>query len=352
MKKIKVGWIGSGFVGQAAHLERFIRFENSEVVALAEIRPKLRKMVGKSFGIPHLYDHHTKLLEESDCEAVVAVVHRRHAYDVAKDVLLSGRHILIEKPMVENYDQAKDLVELAKNRSLCFCVGFMRRYDDGVCIFKKKLDEFRKNNELGEIISFRIFVEASNDYCGIFPRLMTKEVKPDAPPVNIAPKWVPEKYKISYEQFVNVCAHDINLMRFLLDEIPNIANVNYRKDKFSYVNLEFKDFFGILEWGFRPDDVDGWNEGVEIRFQHGEMTLTMPPAFLKDTSSTVRIRKNSSNVTKRRQIILIDGNYSWAFENSDRAFVENIHTNKKAFTSGELCLDDYIIIDEIWRNIV
>ena len=110
MKKIKVGWIGSGFVGQAAHLERFIRFENSEVVALAEIRPKLRKMVGKSFGIPHLYDHHTKLLEESDCEAVVAVVHRRHAYDVAKDVLLSGRHLLIEKPMVETVSQAADLI--------------------------------------------------------------------------------------------------------------------------------------------------------------------------------------------------------------------------------------------------
>ena len=103
MKKIKVGWIGSGFVGQAAHLERFIRFENSEVVALAEIRPKLRKMVGKSFGIPHLYDHHTKLLNESDCEAVVAIVHRRHAYDVAKDVLLSGRHLLIEKPMVASW---------------------------------------------------------------------------------------------------------------------------------------------------------------------------------------------------------------------------------------------------------
>ena len=141
MNKIKVGWIGSGFVGQAAHLERFIRFENSEVVALAEIRPKLREMVGKSFGIPHLYDHHTKLLEESDCEAVVAVVHRRHSYDVAKDVLLSGRHLLIEKPMVETYDQAKDLVEIAKNHSLCFCVGFMRRYDDGGSIFKKKLDE-------------------------------------------------------------------------------------------------------------------------------------------------------------------------------------------------------------------
>ena len=78
----------------------------------------------------------------------------------------------------------------------------MRRYDDGVCIFKNKLDEFRKNNELGEIISVRVYLEAGNDYCGIFPRLMTEEAKPDAPPLNIAPKWVPEKYKISYEQLI------------------------------------------------------------------------------------------------------------------------------------------------------
>ena len=299
-----------------------------------------------------MYDHHTELLNESDCEAVVAIVNRRHTYDVAKDVLLSGRHLLIEKPMVATYDQAKDLVEIAKNNNLIFCVGFMRRYDDGVCIFKNKLDEFRKNNDLGEIISFRMFLEAGNDYCGIFPRLMTDEVKPVAPPINIAPKWIPKQYKNSYEQFVNVCSHNINLMRFLLDEIPDISNVNYRKDKFSYVNFEFKDFFGILEWGFKPNDPDGWLEGVEIRFEHGDISLSMPPAFLKDTSSIVRIRKDSSNVTKRSQTISIRGNYTWAFENSDRAFIENIQTNKTAFTSGELCLDDYIVIDEIWRNII
>ena len=45
LKKIKLGWVGSGFVGQVAHLNSFTSLKDVEIVGLAELRPKLGKKI-------------------------------------------------------------------------------------------------------------------------------------------------------------------------------------------------------------------------------------------------------------------------------------------------------------------
>ena len=66
-------WVGSGFVGQVAHLAYYAEMPEAEVVALAELRPKLGAEVCQRYGIPRHYESHTALLEDTEVEAVVAV---------------------------------------------------------------------------------------------------------------------------------------------------------------------------------------------------------------------------------------------------------------------------------------
>ena len=352
MDKLKVGWVGAGFVGQAAHLERFVNFPESDIVALAEKRPELCERVITSYNIPKGFKNHQELLKNVDCEAVVAIVNRKHTFQVAKDILKSGKHLLTEKPMAQTKVDAQELVDLANKSGVTYSVGFMRRYDSGVRKVKKIVDELRKNEELGKIISVRIFVEAGGDYCGIEPRIVSEEPKPKIDKVEIAPAWLAKKLHSDYEMFVNVCSHDINLLRFLVKEKPSVTSVDYRPSAFSYVLFDFGSFPGILEWVFRPEDLEGWKEGLEINFEKGKVTLNMPPTFLRNVSSKIIIKRDSSVKSEEPSETFLQGNYSWCFENSDHAFVKHALERSSSDHSGQDSIKDFDIIDEIWEKLV
>ena len=191
MDKLKIGWVGAGFVGQVAHLERFVKFKNSKVVALAEMRPKLCADVANAYGIPKTYNHHHDLIEKGECDAIVAITHRRKTFEIARDVLESGIHLLTEKPMAMKSTDANTLVEIAKKKGLIYGVGFMRRFDDGVRRAKTIIEDLRKTGKLGSVTSIRIFLEAGNDYCGISQRVEPDEVLQNPPPPVAPPCWGP-----------------------------------------------------------------------------------------------------------------------------------------------------------------
>lgn len=108
--------MGSGFVGQSAHLENVIAFKEANIVALAELRPELRERVANSFGIPKTYSSHLDLLENEQCDAIIAVVNRRHTFEVARDILNAGVNLLTEKPMAQTSASAFELVEIATRK--------------------------------------------------------------------------------------------------------------------------------------------------------------------------------------------------------------------------------------------
>ena len=351
MKKLSVGWVGAGFVGQAAHLERFVDFPNAEVKALAEKRHNLRNKVATSYQIEGKFSDHKELLENTSTEAIVAVVNRRHTFQVAKDVLQSGKHLLTEKPMAQTRSSATQLADLSKEKGVIYSVGFMRRYDSGVLKAKDLIDKYRENGEIGNIISVRIFVEAGDDYCGIQQRIKTDEPRPPTEEKDIAPEWLNKELHKDYEKFVNICSHDVNLLRFLIPEEPVITAVDYRAEGYSYALMDFDNFPGILEWVYRPSDSDGWKEGMEINFEKGKISLNLPPAFLRNISSNITLSLDSSTNSREVSDLRIRGDYSWAFENSDRAFVDAVLSGKQTYHSGEDSVRDFDIIDQIWKKL-
>ena len=76
MGKLNIGMIGAGFIGQLGHLMNFIEIPNCKVLALAELRPELRKKVAERFDIPRTYSSHLELLKDPEIDAVVVVTPR------------------------------------------------------------------------------------------------------------------------------------------------------------------------------------------------------------------------------------------------------------------------------------
>ena len=68
-KKINIGWIGSGFIGQVAHLRNFHLNKNINISAISELRPNLAKNVQKKYNIHKFYDDYKKMIIENNFDA-------------------------------------------------------------------------------------------------------------------------------------------------------------------------------------------------------------------------------------------------------------------------------------------
>lgn len=349
MKKLKIGWVGSGFIGQVAHLVNYVQIPNAEIVALAELRPKLGHDVCTRYAIPKYYKDHLALLEDPEIEAVVAIVHRHHVGPVALDILNAGKHLFTEKPMAQTYEKARELADCAKKNNLIYSVGFMRRHDPGVQLAKKLLSSYRESGELGEILSARFYLSAGGDYCNI-----DGDIKTDEPKLNhviwpTAPEWVPEGRQREYENFVNVCSHDLNLVRYMFDQRPSIKYVDYRRKRGSIVVMDFGSFSGSFEWG-DTNQPTRWKEGVEVIFERGYLTLDLAPGFLRNQPAKVEVYKDNGRAPG--EIIIPTSDWAWAFRKQDEAFVNDVLSGSEPIASGSDSVNDHLLIDDIWRQIV
>ena len=88
-KKINIGWIGSGFIGQVAHLYSFSQIKDLEILSLAELRPELGKQIKRKYNIKKLYKSHIDLLKNENnatLEPRITVLKKRLAEKYKKAI--------------------------------------------------------------------------------------------------------------------------------------------------------------------------------------------------------------------------------------------------------------------------
>jgi len=73
-------------------------------------------------------------------------------YEIAKKALESGVHVLVEKPMTTDHNQAYELTELAVSENLILQVGHIYRFANAI----KKIRELYENNYFGTVYYFNL----------------------------------------------------------------------------------------------------------------------------------------------------------------------------------------------------
>ena len=126
-KKLKVGVIGTGFIGPI-HIENARRSFKAEVIALAENNLELAKTKAAMYDVPLYYDDYRKLLENQDIDVVHVCSPNFLHYQMAKDALLAGKHVVCEKPLTLTRAEGEDLLALAADKKLVNAVHFNIRY--------------------------------------------------------------------------------------------------------------------------------------------------------------------------------------------------------------------------------
>ncbi len=127
MEKIKVGVIGTGFIGPA-HVEALRRLGNVDVVALAEYAEDVGKSKAEMLGIDKYYGDYKELLKDGDIQSVHICAPNYLHYEMAKAALEAGLHVVCEKPLAISVAEAQELVELAEKKGVVNAVNFNVRY--------------------------------------------------------------------------------------------------------------------------------------------------------------------------------------------------------------------------------
>jgi predicted dehydrogenase len=96
----------------------------------------------------------------SDVDGVVVATPVRTHYQLAKEALLHGKHVLVEKPLTANVAEAEELVTLARKQQRTLMVGHTFEYSPAVNELRKLI----QSGELGKIYS----IETERVNLGLF----------------------------------------------------------------------------------------------------------------------------------------------------------------------------------------
>ena len=92
-------------------------------------------------------DDFSVMLQDSQVEAAVVATPASTHYSLVKESLLSGKDVLVEKPLSLKYQEGKELVSLAEQRGRILMVGHVLLYHPAIVRLKKLIDA----GELGKI---------------------------------------------------------------------------------------------------------------------------------------------------------------------------------------------------------
>lgn len=148
MRKVKVGVIGTGFIGPA-HIEAMRRLGHVEVLALADINEEVARQKADALSIGAAYGDYRKLLADPEIEAVHICTPNNLHHPMAKEALLAGKHVVCEKPLAMHSDQAKELIQIAREKGLVNAVHFNIRFYPMI----HHMRDMVRNGDLGTVFA-------------------------------------------------------------------------------------------------------------------------------------------------------------------------------------------------------
>ncbi len=180
---LKAAVIGVGSMGRN-HARVYREMEGVELVGVADQNGPTAAKVGSTFSAPH-YTDYQQLVEECQPDLVTLAVPTVLHFEIACDLIERGVNVLVEKPITSTLDEGEKLVALARKKDVSLGVGHIERFNPAIMELRRRLREG---------MTGRIY------------KIQTQRLSPY--PARIRDAGV----------VIDLASHDIDLMRYLMDE--------------------------------------------------------------------------------------------------------------------------------------
>jgi predicted dehydrogenase len=362
---VRLGYVGAGNLAQRVHLPNFAALPGCNLVALAEVRRDLGERVQRRFGIPRLYAGHQELADDPEIEAIAVSAPFALQGEIARDCLLAGKHVFMEKPMAVSLAQADHILAAARQGGGRLMVAYMKRYDAGNELAHQVIAGWRTSGEMGRLLYAR-----AHGFCGDWiagldvPVETSDEVPPAAPAVAQLPVWLPAEQGRHYVGYLQQYTHNVNLLRFLLDagDDAHVKHVELDEDGITGVAvLSIGGVRCVLESGSLR--YHRWDEHTQAYFQRGWVHTWAPPLLLRNAVAEVEIYRSDPpetggapgglddlGVQHTITRALPEPRWSWAYKREAEHFLECVRSGAPYRSSGEDTRTDVRLFEEIYRT--
>ncbi|BBL74785.1 Gfo/Idh/MocA family protein [Methylomagnum ishizawai] len=125
MNPLRCAVIGVGYLGKF-HAQKYAALPDCELVAVVDSNPAQAQAVAEANQTRAVADYR-ELLGRVD--AVSIVVPTSLHFEVAREFLAAGVHVLVEKPITVTVDEADELIRLAGEKDVRLMVGHLERFN-------------------------------------------------------------------------------------------------------------------------------------------------------------------------------------------------------------------------------
>ena len=240
---LKVGVIGGGSISEF-HLRPYFENPNVEIIAICDTNEARLHALGRKYLVENLYTEVSEILANEQIDAVSICTWNNSHADIAIQALQKNKHVLLEKPMSLNLEEAYAVEAAVKESKKILQVGNVRRFGTNVKVLKKFIDA----GELGEIY----YAKAS---------CLRRLGNPGG--------WFSDISKSGGGPLIDLGTHMIDLCWYLMGKPKpvSVSGNTYRKLG-NRAHIENLSFYKAADYNAEHNDVEDLANGL-IRFENG-----------------------------------------------------------------------------------
>lgn len=331
---INIGLIGFGYWGPNL-AKNFSQINGVFLHSICEIKKERTERIREQYPLTRLVTNFSEFIKNNEIDAVAIATPPATHFKLAKDALLSGKHVLVEKPLTTTVHQAEELIKIARQKKLTLMVGHTFEYNDAVI----KLKEHIKNGEIGDVL----YIYSQRLNLGILRQ-------------DINAWW-------------NLAPHDISILLFLLEKFPirvSAKGLTFFNNSIEDVVFAHLDFDGSVSVHIHVS----WLDPNKIRKMVVVGTKKM--IIYDDVSNDAKLQIFDKGIDKlgrpsgnsypdsfgEYQLVIRSGNllvpqinFSEPLRKECTHFIQCIRDKKKPLTDGESGLRVVRILEAVDRSL-
>lgn len=156
MKKVRVAIIGVGSWGEC-HMQTYLDIPSVEVVAICEQDKERLRQMSQKYNIPNAYTDAAAIWDRHDIDLVSVVTYEKNHLQPVLEALRSGKHVIVEKPISTDLQEARLMMEEANKYGRLIAPGHLLRFDSRYTHIYESL----QSGELGNPVS--IYLKRSRE---------------------------------------------------------------------------------------------------------------------------------------------------------------------------------------------
>lgn len=306
MKKLNVGIIGAGRIGQVHAKSITYHIPQAKIVAISDIYYEGAEKVAESLGIPNAYEDYHEILNNPEIDAVLICSSTDTHADIAVEAAEAGKHIFCEKPVDLTVAKIKKVIAAVEKAGVKLQIGFNRRYDHNFAEIKRLAND----GKLGKLQTIKI---TSRD--------------PEPPSIDYV--------KVSGGIFLDMTVHDFDMARFIGGEVEEVyANAAVTVDEAigeagdvdtALIALKFKNgAIGVIDNCRKA--CYGYDQRLEVFGTGGQASAA------NDTPTNVSYINENGNMTDKPLYFFLE-RYMQSFTDEMMEFINAVQNDELTKTT-------------------